>query len=84
MIDSDFKDVFMYNDAEVVSRPEQLNLLQTYKDLQYRVSMHTYPRDEKAEFRLSRDNFNRMRFKTNIKFEIDRKVRDSITTLVEM
>ena len=84
VIDSDFKEIFEYNDAEVVSRPEQLNLLQTYKDLQYRVSMHQYPRNEKAEFRLSRDNFNKMRFNTNIKYEIDRKVRDSITSIVEM
>ena len=84
VIDSDFKEIFEYNDAEVVSRPEQLNLLQVYKDLEYRVSIHEYPRNEKAEYRLSRDNFNKMKFNTSIKFEIDRKVRDSISSIVEM
>lgn len=82
VFDTSLKEIFEYNDAEVISRPEQLQLLQTYNDLQYRVSLHNIVSEEKAEYRLSRENFNNLRFNSNIRFEIDRKVKDSITSIV--
>jgi len=84
VIDSEFKEIFENNDAEVISRQEQLTLLQKYGDLQYRVNIHLHVKNEKAHYRLSRENFNRMRFNTNLKFEVDRKVKDSITAIVEI
>lgn len=80
----DFKEIFENNDAELVSRSEQLEMLQNTNDLQYRVSFNLPVKGEKAEFRLSRENFNLMKFNREIKFEVDRKVRDSISSIVAM
>ncbi len=84
VLDAEFKEIFEHNDAEVISRPEQLKLLQKYKDLQYRVSINNLAKERKAQFRLSREHFNMMRFNTTIQFEIDRKVKDSIISIVDM
>ncbi len=84
VIDPEFKDVFQNNDAEIVTRPEQLQLLQKYKDVQYRVNIKQNEKGENAQYRLSREKFNQIKFNSNIKFEIDRKVKDSIISIVEM
>lgn len=84
VLNVDFKDIFENNDAEIISRPEQLQLLQKYKDLEYRVNIHKDISEGKAQYRLSRENFNKIKFNTKIKFEVDRKVKDSITSIVEL
>ncbi len=84
VLDAEFKDIFENNDAEVITRQEQLKLLQKYMDLQYRVNIHVHVKEEKAQFRLSRENFNKIQFNTKLKYELDRKVKDSIIALVEM
>jgi len=84
VLNSTFKEIFENNDAEIISRPEQLELLQSYDNLQYRVSINKEVQGGKAQFLLSRENFNMIRFGTKLKFEVDRKVRDSITSIVEM
>jgi hypothetical protein len=82
--DSDFTSFFEPNDAEVVSRAEQLKMLQKYDKLEYRVNICLCAKDEQAQYRLSRELFNQIIFETNIKFKTDRKVRDSIITIIEM
>jgi len=82
--DSAFISVFQINDAEIISRAEQLSLLQKYNNLQYRVNMYQNVKEEQAQFRVSREIFNQLKFNTNIKFEVDRKVQDSIVTIIEM
>ena len=82
--DTEFLDVIQDNDAEVISRPEQLRMMQKYDNLQYRVNFFQYPKEEQHQYRTSRDVFNQMKFNNIIKFEIDRKVRDSIVAIIEM
>ena len=84
VLDADFKDIFQNNDAEIISRAEQLKLLQKYRNIQYRVNFNQVVKEENAQFRLSRERFNQVKFDTNIKFEIDRKVKDSIISIVGM
>ena len=84
IIDSDFKEIFENNDAEVISRKEQISLLQKYNYLQYRVNIHLHVKNEKAQYRVNRETFNQMKFKSNIKFEIDRKVKDSIKAIIDI
>jgi len=81
---TEFSEIFENNDAELVSRAEQLEMMQKTDDLQYRVSVNLPVKGEKAEFRLSRENFNLLKFNREIKFEVDRKVRDSISSIVAM
>ena len=84
VLDTEVKDIFENNDAEIISRPEQLRLLQKYKNIQYRVNINQHVKGENAQFRLSREKFNQIKFESEIKFEIDRKVKDSIISIVEM
>ncbi len=84
VLDADFKDIFQNNDAEIISRAEQLKLLQKYRNIQYRVNFNQVVKEENAQFRLSRERFNQVKFDTTIKFEIDRKVKDSIISIVGM
>ena len=84
VIDTEFKDIFQNNDAEIITRPEQLKLLQKYKEVQYRVNINQHVKGENAQYRLSREKFNQIKFNTDIKFELDRKVKDSIISIIEM
>ncbi len=82
VLDSTFRSIFDNNDAEAITRPEQLQLLSAYKDLQYRVGFHQFVTEKQAQFRVNRDIFNQLEFNKNIKFEINKKVLDSLNQIL--
>ncbi|MBT3242286.1 MAG: hypothetical protein HN352_03985 [Bacteroidetes bacterium] len=81
VLDSAFRKTFETNDAEVVSRPEQLQLLSAYSDLQYRVGFHQIANGQRTQFRINRDHFNLLEFNKEIEFTIHRKITDSLNQL---
>lgn len=84
VLNSSLKEIFENNDAEIISRPEQLELLQQYRNLQYRVSLNKDVKNENIQLRLSREDFNKILFDSKIVFRTDRKVQDSIIYLDQL
>jgi len=81
VLDSAFKQSFDNNDAEIVSRPEQLQLLSSYQDLQYRAGFTLGEDNLKKELRLSREIFNQLPFNKTISLEIHSKIQDSLINI---
>ncbi|MCK5821065.1 MAG: hypothetical protein KAH17_04230 [Bacteroidales bacterium] len=81
VLDSAFKQSFENNDAEIVTRREQLQLLSSYKDLQYRAGFSIGENDLKKEVRLSREMFNQLPFKKRMSIKIHSKVQDSLISI---
>ncbi|MEA1875292.1 MAG: hypothetical protein U9N86_00365 [Bacteroidota bacterium] len=81
VLDSAFKHSFEDNDAEIVTRPEQLQLLSSYKDLQYRAGFSLGENNLKKEVRLSRELFNQLPFNKTMSIEIHSKIQDSLINI---
>jgi len=81
VLDSSFRQSFENNDAEIVTRREQLQLLSSYQDLQYRAGFSIGEQNQKKEVRLSREMFNQLPFKKRLNLEIHSKVQDSIINI---
>ena len=81
VLDSAFRQTFEQNDAEIVSRQEQVKLLSAYQDLQYRAGLSIGKKNTKAQVRMSRDLFNALRFSTQFSAKIDSKVQDSLLSI---
>jgi len=79
--DSAFRHLFTENTTEIVSRQEQMLLMEKYEDLQFRAGFHLRGSRQKAVYRLSREQFNALSFVRVIDLEIDRKVSDSVRFL---
>lgn len=84
VLDSLFKQTFEQNDAEIVSRQEQLQLLSKYKDLQYRASLSVGKEQVKKQVRMTRELFNILDFNSPFTAEIHHKILDSLTTISDI
>jgi hypothetical protein len=84
VLDEAFKEVFEQNDAEIISRQEQVKLLSAYKKLQYRAGLSTGEQETKTQVRMSRELFNSLRFNTVFTTEIHSKVRDSLLSIAPL
>lgn len=84
VLDSTFRQTFEQNDAEVVSRPEHIKLLASYKNLQYRAGLSVGKEHLKKEVRLSRELFNVIRFNSLFSSEIHPKIQDSLLSISEI
>ena len=83
VLDSLYRDIFGDDSQEIVSRPEQLRLMESYTHLQYRVGMKQSLDDEHYVYRLSRELFNQVLFGPELKFEVAKKQKDTVVKLVE-
>lgn len=78
VLDSAFRGVFETNDAEIVSRQENLQLMAAYDNLQYRAGLDILNPVEKKQVRLSRELFNQLQFESPFQASISRQVADSL------
>lgn len=83
ILDQELREIFQNNDAELITRAEHLKLIKKYDDVQYLVNIHRVVKNENGQYKVSREQFNQFSFKTNTKFQIDNKVRDSISNIVQ-
>lgn len=84
VLDSVFKQSFENNDAEIITRKEQLQLLSRYADLQYRAGFTVGKNNEKKELRMTRELFNQLSFSNPNTLEIHPKIRDSLMSFSEI
>lgn len=80
VLDSAFRETFEMNDAEVITRPEQVKLMAQYKELQYRAGL-SIDSQTKKQVRVSRDMFNQLSFGQSFMAEISKKVPDSLISI---
>ncbi len=84
VLDSAFKQSFENNDAELISRKEQLELLSRYQDLQYRAGFSAGENNQKKELRLSREHFNLLTFSKALEVKIHSKIQDSLISISDI
>jgi len=82
VLDSLYRDIFTDNGEEVVTRPEQLQLLEHYKNIQYRAGVNVTEKNRKVMYRTSRELFNQLKFNEPLQVEVNRKVTDSLNRII--
>lgn len=81
ILDSAYREVLVSEDGELVSRPKQLRLLETYQNIEYRIGVNEEALGAKPGYRVTRELFNELRFGAPIKYEVNKKQRDSLLGL---
>lgn len=83
ILDSAYRDVLVSEDGELISRPKQLRLLEKYQNIEYRIGFSEESSGLKPGYRVTRELFNGLRFGTPIKYEVNKKKRDSLLGIVQ-
>lgn len=81
VLDSAFRETFEVNDAEIISRQEQVKLMAAYQDLQFRASLANDQSGLTRQVRLTREEFNRLSFSQLFEAEISKQVPDSLISI---
>ncbi len=83
ILDSAYQNILTAEDGELVSRPKQLRILEKYKDIDYRVGFNESSTGLKPGYRVTREVFNELRFDEVMKYEVNKKVRDSLLGIIK-
>lgn len=78
ILDSSYREVLVSEDGELVSRPKQLKLLEKYQNIEYRVGFNAESVGLKPGYRVTRELFNELKFGSPMKYEVNKKQRDSL------
>ncbi|MFH0761173.1 MAG: hypothetical protein V2A67_06690 [Bacteroidota bacterium] len=82
ILDSTCREVLNLEDGEMVSRPEQLKLLEKYQNIEYRVGFNEGSTGTKPSYRVTREVFNSVAFGHPIQYEVSKKAKDALVKLV--
>lgn len=83
ILDSVFRELLSPEGEELVTRPDQLHLLEYYDGVEYRAGFSEGSGVVKTAYRTTREVFNQLGFGKTIKYQVDRKVSDGLQQLVE-
>jgi len=78
ILDSAYREVLVSEDGELISRPKQLKLLEKYQNIEYRVGFNEESSGLKPGYRVTRELFNGFKFGELMKYEVNKKQRDSM------
>ncbi len=81
--DSAYRTDFDNSQAELVSRPLQVKMMETFQNIEYKIGINEMSSLTKPTYRVTREVFNSVRFGVPIKYEVDKKQKDAIIKLVE-
>jgi len=81
ILDSAYREVLVSEDGELVSRAKQLRLLEKYQDIEYRVGFDERSSGLKPGYRVTRELFNELKFGEPMKYQVNKKQRDSLVEL---
>ena len=82
ILDSTYRDVLNLEDEEMISRPEQLKLLEKYQNIEYRVGFNEGSTATKPSYRVTREVFNTVAFGNPIRYEVSKQTKDALVRLV--
>lgn len=83
ILDSAYRDILISEDGELVSRPKQLRLLEKYQNIEYRVGFNEQSSGLKPGYRITRELFNELKFGEPMKYEVNKKQRDSLVEIIK-
>lgn len=83
ILDSAYRTVLVSEDGELISRPKQLRLLENYQNIEYRVGLSEESSGLKPGYRATRELFNELKFGVPMKYEVNKKQRDSMVGMVK-
>ena len=83
ILDSAYREVLVSEDGELVSRAKQLRLLEKYQNIEYRIGFNEESTGLKPGYRVTRELFNELKFGEVMKYEVNKKQRDSLVGLVK-
>ncbi|MFA6127208.1 MAG: hypothetical protein WC699_07895 [Bacteroidales bacterium] len=83
ILDSTYREILVSEDGELISRPKQLRLLEKYQNIEYRAGFNEQSSGLKPGYRVTRELFNELKFGEPIKYEVNKKQRDSLTGLAK-
>jgi hypothetical protein len=83
ILDSTFRETLSPEGEELVTRPDQLHLLEYFDGIEYRAGFSEGSGLVKATYRTTREVFNGLVFGRTIKYQVDRKVPDGLQQLVD-
>jgi len=83
ILDSTFRETLSPEGEELVTRPDQLHLLEYFDGIEYRAGFSEGSGLVKATYRTTREVFNGLAFGRTIKYQVDRKVSDGLQQLVD-
>lgn len=81
ILDSAYREILTTEDGELVSRPKQIRLLEDYQNIEYRVGFNEESTGLKPGYRATRELFNQLKFMQPMKYEVNKKQRDSLVGL---
>jgi hypothetical protein len=81
ILDSAFRQVLKPAEAEMITRPIQLQLLEKYNDLEYRAGFSEPSWGLKPTYRVTRETFNAVSFARINQYKVNKKQRDQIVML---
>ncbi len=82
ILDSTYRETLNPTEEELVSRPKQLKLMETYQNIEYRIGFSEESTMTKPAYRVTRELFNSVSFGQPIKYEVNRKQKDGLLKLV--
>jgi hypothetical protein len=83
ILDSTYREALNLEDEEMISRPEQLKLLEKYQNIEYRIGFNETSTASKPSYRVTREVFNGVAFGNPLKYEVSKKTKDAIVRLVQ-
>jgi hypothetical protein len=83
ILDSAYRKILVSEDGELVSRPKQMRLLEKYQNIEYRVGFNEESAGAKPGYRVTRELFNGFKFGEPMKYEVNKKQRDSLVGLAK-
>lgn len=83
ILDSAYRDVLVTEDGELISRAKQLRLLENYQNIEYRVGFNEESSGLKPTYRVTRELFNQLQFGDPIRYEVNKKQKDSLLELTK-
>jgi hypothetical protein len=82
--DTAFRKDFEGSQEELVSRPLQLKMMETFENIEYRVGFNEETGEKaKPTYRVTREMFNSVKFGKAQKYEVNKKQKDAIVRLVD-
>ncbi len=82
ILDSTYRDALNLDDEEMISRPEQLKLLEKYQNIEYRIGFNEESTATKPSYRVTREVFNTADFGNPIRYEVSKQTKDALVRLV--
>lgn len=82
ILDSTYREALNLEDEEMISRPEQLKLLEKYQNIEYRIGFNEVSTGTKPSYRVTREVFNSVDFGDPIPYEVSKKTKDALVKLV--